>query len=123
MTPLTLSEVADRQRLRSEIAITLAAEASAGVPGPCDIGDDFWRTVARECELCYALLAGTTPEDATLLSDRVLLTLALRENTSRSEIERAALQTVIHELRMDLASWRGVAGEWPLAAVAPEPTR
>lgn len=111
MTTLPLSEVANRQRLRSEIAISLAAEASAGSPGPCDLGNEFWRTVARECELSYALLAGATPEDASLLSDRVLLTLALRENTSRSEIERAALQTVIHELRMDLASCRGVKGE------------
>lgn len=118
MTPLTLTEVADRQRQRSENAIKLAEEAFAGAPGPCDLGDEFWRTVARECELCYALLSGATPEDAMLLADRVLLTLALRENTSRSDIERAALQTVIHELRMDLASWRGVVREWPLASAA-----
>ena len=67
--------------------------------------------------------AGATPEDAILLSDRALLTLALRENTSRSDIERAALQTVIHELRMDLASWRERGAAWPLASMAAEPTR
>ena len=111
MTPLTLAEVADRQRLRSEIALSLAEAADAGAPGPCDLGDEFWRTVGRECELCYSLLAGATPEDAVLLADRALLTLALRENTARSTLERAALQTVIHELRMDLLSW----GAWAAA--------
>lgn len=123
MTPLTLTEVANRQRQRSENAIKMAEDALAGLPGPCDLGNEFWLTIGRECELCYALLANATPEDATRLADRVLLTLALRENTSRSALERAALQTVIHELRIDLASWRSVVGEWPLASVAPEPTQ
>src|ERR1035437_3409421 len=123
MTPLTLTEVADRQRQRSVRALKLADEAFAGSSGPCDLGNEFWRTVGRECELCYALLAGATPEDAMLLADRVLLPLALRENTSRSDIERAALQTVIHELRMDLASWRERGAAWPLASMAAEPTR
>lgn len=123
MTPLTLTEVADRQRQRSEKAIKLAEEARAGMPGPCDLGNEFWKTVGRECELCYSLLAGATPDDALLLADRALLTLALRENTARSDIERAALQTVIHELGMDLASWRERGAARPRASVSAEPTR
>lgn len=118
MRPITHTEVAERQRQRFENAINLAEDAAAGVPGPCDLGTEYWRAVGRECALCYALLAGATQKDAIRLVDRVLLTLALRENTSRSEIERAALQTVIHELRMDVASWRGVVGEWPFASTA-----
>jgi hypothetical protein len=51
------------------------------------------------------------------MAERALLVLSLKENLARrapgrvpdAETERAALQVVLHEVRMDIHAWLGAA--------------
>lgn len=103
-------------RLRADTAATLAEQSGTAAhdPGsPAAFGAAFWKTVYRETALVHALLASATADDAPVLADRAMLVIALKENSSRrapgrviaDPSEQAALQVVLHELRMDLQDW------------------
>ena len=110
---MSLEELIMRMRSRAETAATLAAEpepAAQDPASPSAVGRSWWGAVFRELELVTALLESSSPEDARVLADRALLVLALKENLARrtqarlpgAETERAALQVVLHEVRMDI---------------------
>jgi hypothetical protein len=117
---MSLEELIRRMRSRADTAAALASESAAAAqdPGsPSAFGRSFWAAVFRELELVAALLESSSPEDARVMAERALLVLSLKENLARrapgrvpdAETERAALQVVLHEVRMDIHAWLGAA--------------
>lgn len=104
MSPISLDELVDRMRIRADVAADLALEAANGcnTSYPSGLGPEFWQHVHRETAIVFAVLAGAPPEDALQYAERAALLLALREKVTRNDTERAALQVVSHELRLDL---------------------
>lgn len=109
MRPITFSDIAERMRIRADAAAEIleSANESADLSLPPALGRHFWQIVYREATVALAILQGAQNADAARYAERADLQLALKENAAVDPVERAALQTVRHELRSDLAAFRG----------------
>ncbi|MHB1094752.1 MAG: hypothetical protein ACYC3F_01100 [Gemmatimonadaceae bacterium] len=103
-TNASLPTVAERQLVRAEIATGLAESASRDPAVPAALGRDFWMHVARESAFAHACLQGATDREADDRARRLILAIALREDLVRDDVERAALQVVLCELKRDVLS-------------------
>ena len=112
MTPVTLSDLAERMRIRADVAAEhlQSADESSDLSLPPALGQLFWQIVYRECTIVKALVCGAPSGEAPRHAERASILLALKENTATDPVERAALQVVRHELQADLAAWRGERG-------------
>jgi len=97
---LSLSQLADRQRCRSEIAAKLATEVPDTDLG-CAV---FWQRVAAESELAALVLADSSClDEALILCDRMLRALDMKIAWCDDPADKMAMQMVMLDVRLDVS--------------------